>query len=279
MTTDKVDMEKIGAPNPYENLSPEELFKMAAELDLMQAGHSRPELLDIGDEEDSPFAEVRASVSNFDDPNMPCLTFRAAFIGLSFTIIGAALNTYFQLRYPAPLLTTVLVEILAYPYGVFLARILPVRDFKTPRLLQKIGLFEEWSFNPGPFNIKEHTVIMIMANVGLNPAYAVNIPLTLNKFYGKTLGAGFDVLFLLSTQVIGFSFAGLVRRFLVWPAAMIWPSNLVICTLLNSFHAEEFDGSDGSLSKLRYFWYVFAGAFVWYFVPGKSAICAALAFC
>lgn len=53
------------------------------------------------DEEDSPYPEVRASVSNFDDPEMPCLTFRAIFLGITFTLLGAAANTYFYLRYPA----------------------------------------------------------------------------------------------------------------------------------------------------------------------------------
>lgn len=38
------------------------------------------------DAEDSPYAEVRASVSNIDDPEMPCLTFRMWFVG--FIVIG-----------------------------------------------------------------------------------------------------------------------------------------------------------------------------------------------
>ena len=254
----------------YAHLSPEELYKIAAELDMLQPGHGGG--VDLDDpEEDSPYAEVRASVSNFDDPNMPCLTFRAIFIGMSFTVVGAALNTYFQLRYPAPLVTTVLVEILAYPYGVFLAKIMPVRTFRIPLFLRRVGLSGDWSFNPGPFNIKEHTLVMIMANVGLNPAYSVNIPVALERFYNRSFGSAFDFLFILSTQVIGFSLAGFVRRFLVWPAGMIWPSNLVVATLLNTFHAEEHDGSDGSLSQLKYFFMVFGGALTWYFVPGTHS--------
>lgn len=44
--------------------------------------------LDAVEEEDSPFAEVRASVSNIDDPEMPCLTFRMWIIGLLLNLIG-----------------------------------------------------------------------------------------------------------------------------------------------------------------------------------------------
>jgi hypothetical protein len=71
------------------------------------------------EEEDSPYPEVRASVSNIDDIDMPTLTFRVWFIGqllcwcikcwLTFLTIGmilcmssAGANTFFNFRYPAP---------------------------------------------------------------------------------------------------------------------------------------------------------------------------------
>ena len=37
---------------------------------------------DAIEEEDSPFPEVRASVSNIDDPDMPAMTIRMWFVGL-----------------------------------------------------------------------------------------------------------------------------------------------------------------------------------------------------
>jgi hypothetical protein len=43
---------------------------------------------DAVDEEDSPFPEVRASVSNVDDPEMPALTIRMWVIGLTLCMIG-----------------------------------------------------------------------------------------------------------------------------------------------------------------------------------------------
>ena len=59
------------------------------------------ELMDE-DEDDSPYPEVRASVSNIDDPDMPALTFRVWVLGLLLCILGAGLNTFFNFRYPAP---------------------------------------------------------------------------------------------------------------------------------------------------------------------------------
>ena len=40
----------------------------------------------------SPYAEVRASVSNTDDPSLPVETFRAYFLGLFFGGLFGALN-------------------------------------------------------------------------------------------------------------------------------------------------------------------------------------------
>ena len=44
--------------------------------------------LDAIEEEDSPFPEVRASVSNVDDPDMPTLTIRMWFVGLISCLIS-----------------------------------------------------------------------------------------------------------------------------------------------------------------------------------------------
>lgn len=52
------------------------------------------------DEENSPIEDVRAVVSNRDDPDMPVNTFRAWFLGLLFVLIGSGVNEFFGFRYP-----------------------------------------------------------------------------------------------------------------------------------------------------------------------------------
>lgn len=47
---------------------------------------------------ESPYAEVRAAVSNTDDPNMPVNTFRMWFIGIVFTILVSGINQLFSMR-------------------------------------------------------------------------------------------------------------------------------------------------------------------------------------
>lgn len=51
----------------------------------------------------------------------------------------------------------------SFPAGKFLEKVLPTRKFST------FGY--TWSLNPGKFNIKEHMVITIMANVGFSTPY------------------------------------------------------------------------------------------------------------
>lgn len=47
---------------------------------------------DTVEEEDSPFPEVRASVSNIDDPDMPALTIRMWFVGLFLCLISGSVE-------------------------------------------------------------------------------------------------------------------------------------------------------------------------------------------
>lgn len=97
---------------------------------------------------------------------------------------------------------------------------------------KKFNLFgRQVSFNPGTFSIKEHMLITIMANVtfgGGIGVYATDIVFVqrLSMFFNQNAvggNPGFQILLTVSTQLIGFSMAGLTRRFLVYPPAMIWP--------------------------------------------------------
>ena len=85
-----------------------------------------------------------------------------------------------------------------------------------------------------------------------------------------TFPGSFTFLMILATQLTGFSLAGMCRRFLVWPASLIWPYNLVTTTLLNTLHAED-DGAEGSgISRYKFFLIATFATFIWFFVPGES---------
>ena len=65
----------------------------------------------------------------------------------------------------------------------------------------------------------------------------------------------------MSTQLIGFSVAGIWKRFVVAPPSMIWPENLLMAVLFNALHGQKTLGTQacGGISRLRFFYYVFIG--------------------
>jgi hypothetical protein len=101
--------------------------------------------------------QVRASVRNF-DVDMPANTIRAWVIGMLLCTVGSAVNMLLSLRNPSVIITTFVVQLIAYPIGLLWDLIFPDREFNV------FG----WkvNFKPGPFNFKEHVVIVVMSNVG-----------------------------------------------------------------------------------------------------------------
>lgn len=232
---------------------------------------------DAIEEEDSPYAEVRASVSNVDDPEMPALTFRMWAIGLVLCLIASAMNVFFNFRQPAPQVVPLVLVLVSYPVGKFAAYTLPIKiyrfsiPFPWPRRLGGEGWKGNvtwlFTFNPGPWNIKEHVLVFIMANVAVGNPYAINAIVVAEMYYNISLGYWFNLVLVLATQLTGFGLAGLCRRFLVWPASMVWPQNLVACTLLNTLHAED-DDETGGLSRYKYYMIATTVAFGFFFLPG-----------
>jgi OPT family oligopeptide transporter len=203
----------------------------------------------------SPYPEVAASVSAIDDEaDTPVNTFRVWFLGMIFVTIGSGLNMLFSMRNPPIIITSIVCQLLSFPLGKGLAKI------PGPR----------W-FNPGPFTMKEHTVITIMSNVSFagGQVYASSIILAQKQFYHQDFGWGFQILLTWTTQIIGYGLAGIARKYLVWPAAMIWPTNLVQCALFRALHREAEPAVQGwTISRYRFFLYVMLGSFVWYWLPG-----------
>ncbi|KAJ6616612.1 OPT-domain-containing protein [Mycena sp. CBHHK59/15] len=211
----------------------------------------------------SAYTEVRAVVDNHDDPSIPASTFRAWVIGTIFVGAGGFINQFFSIRFPGITVGSNVAQVLAYPCAK-LMEFLPTTQYKI------FGY--TWSLNPGPFNPKEHMIITIMANVGFNTPYTNNIiwvqylPLYFNQSWAT--GFGYQILVALSTNFIGYGLAGLTRRFLVYPASAIWPTNLSIIALNRAFHAEKETVANGwRISRMRWFVYCFSAMFCYFWFP------------
>ncbi|RYP71809.1 hypothetical protein DL769_004615 [Monosporascus sp. CRB-8-3] len=215
--------------------------------------------------EDSPYEEVRAAVRNVDGGEV-ANTVRAWALGLIFVTIGGGLNMFLSMRSPAINFPAIVVLLIVYPIGCLWAKVMPMRIFET------FGV--KWTLNTGPFTIKEHVVITLMANVSIGYAYSTDALLALQgkSFYDINMGWGFALLFTLSSQLIGISLAGMFRRFLVWPSAMMWPNQFANTSLFYALHDKsKSDGISSNgwvISRYRYFFYVLVGMFCYYWIPG-----------
>ncbi|KAG0051965.1 hypothetical protein BGZ83_003103 [Gryganskiella cystojenkinii] len=216
---------------------------------------------DLEEEDDSPIEEVRVTISNQDDPNMPCNTFRMWFLGLFFTAAVSFVNQFFYLRQTQISIGYSVVALISLPLGHIMARILPTSE---------IHIFgTSFSLNPGPFSIKEHILIGTMTAVNTSTAYAVDIVILQKLYYDSEQPFIAGLLLVFTTQVTGFALAGALRKFLIRPAHMIWPSTLVTASLFRSLHATtEMEEDVGRMNRLKYFLLVSLGSFLYYWLPG-----------
>ncbi|KAI1302627.1 OPT oligopeptide transporter protein-domain-containing protein [Xylaria venustula] len=241
------------------------------DIELHQLGPGRATSVDSEvavktNEEDSPYEEVRAAVRNFDE-DLPCNTIRAWVIGLSLTFVGAALNTLFSLRAPSIGIGPLIAQIIAWVMGRVWERVVPEKQITV------FGV--TCDLNPGPFSIKEHAIIVVMANVSFSVAYATDIILAQLVFYKQNFGIVFQLLIVVSTQSLGYGIAGIMRKFLVYPASMIWPNTLAAIALMNAMyethHIKDPTIIGGSMSRYRWFGLITIASCIYYFIPGFFA--------
>ncbi|KAG8972025.1 hypothetical protein FRC05_010438 [Tulasnella sp. 425] len=150
--------------------------------------------------------------------------------------------------------------LIAYPVGKALAWALPIRSWIVPRTLPWIG-GKEFSLNPCPFNIKEHTLISVMIISSNLYPFAMQIVLVIRKKYGTSIGFLSALCFELASRLLGLSMVAIGQKLVVERPSAIWPTVLVYPTLLNTLHA----GMD--VPRYRFFLIGSTIAFVYNFLP------------
>lgn len=138
---------------------------------------------------------MRLTVPITDDPTQPVLTFRTWVLGISSCCLLAFLNRFFGFRQNQLTVSSVSAQILVLPIGRLMAATLPTKEYRAP--------FTNFtfSFNPGPFNMKEHVLITIFASCGAGGVYAVHIITILKAFYKRSLHPVAALLLAQTTQV------------------------------------------------------------------------------
>jgi len=117
-----------------------------------------------------------------------------------------------------------------------------------------------------------------MSNLSFGPSWATDIiqAQKASAFYGLETPAGYQFLLALTMQLFGLGMAGMAYRFIVEPPHVVWPSTLANAALFQTLHGRANPEADGwTVSRYRFFMYVFAGGWLW--VSPSCRNCAASA--
>ncbi|KAI7734761.1 hypothetical protein M8C21_000681 [Ambrosia artemisiifolia] len=204
--------------------------------------------------------EVDLTVPKTDDPTMPVLTFRMWVLGIATCVILSFVNQFYWYRTEPLTIGSIAAQVATVPIGHLMARTITDRVFFR-------GKRYEFTLNPGPFNIKEHVLITIFANSGAGSVYATHILSAVKLFYKKELAFLPAFIVMLTTQILGFGWAGFFRKFLVEPGEMWWPSNLIQVSLFRSLHENE-KRPKGGTTRTQFFVIVMICSFAYYLFPG-----------
>ncbi|KAI3904268.1 hypothetical protein MKW92_041097 [Papaver armeniacum] len=215
---------------------------MATVLEIEQ---EKPKVSKVEEEEISPIEEVRLTVSTLDDPTLPIWTFRMWVLGLISCAALSFINQFFYYRTEPLIITQITIQIASLPIGRFMAYALPTTKFYVPGL-------GDCSLNP---------VVSVKG-----PAYTIGIVDIIKGFYRRKISFITSMLLVITTQVLGYGWAGVMRKYVVEPAIMWWPATMPQVSLFRALH--EKDPDNQRMSKGKFFIIACIASFVWALVPG-----------
>ncbi|KAJ4392373.1 hypothetical protein N0V85_007103 [Neurospora sp. IMI 360204] len=110
--------------------------------------------------------------------------------------------------------------------------------------------------NPFPWNRKEHTAAVLMASAASVSALSTEALSVQELWYGGYPSTAAGVSTTLSSQLIGYGVAGMMR-------SMLYPANLPITTVMETLHKPK----AGTAKRFNVFWIIFVAIFCWEWFP------------
>jgi hypothetical protein len=143
--------------------------------------------------DNSPYAQVRASVAATDNISLSIDTPRMWFLSILFSIAGSSTNLFFSLRYPSVSLTPIIALLLVHPLGLLWDQVLKRHDDPEESFidgcLQQTSPHapqpkETWKrrlrlwLGQGRWNEKEHCCVYVSSNVSFGFAFATDVSMS-----------------------------------------------------------------------------------------------------
>jgi hypothetical protein len=195
-----------GASQIFEPLHSSSSSSQAGKSDELESSETE-DLHDIKSNahpsDNSPYAQVRASVAATDDLSLSINTPRMWALSIFFAILGSSTNLFFSLRYPSVSITPIIALLLVHPLGLLWDQALkrpsdPVETFINGAFQhdsiytngsrptsrhdsQTLHLKDSWRrqlrlwLARGRWNEKEHCCVYISSNVSFGFAFATDV--------------------------------------------------------------------------------------------------------
>ncbi|KAG0151493.1 hypothetical protein CROQUDRAFT_667808 [Cronartium quercuum f. sp. fusiforme G11] len=181
-----------------------------------------------------------------DDSHMPCMTVRALLTGFFVSSTAAVIQQLFLFKPSHSQVQPLFLQLACLFIG---------------RGLENIPGPTWW--NPGPYSIKENSLSSIMATAAAVGTLAVEMIAAEELFERRPFHYGTAMAIMLSSQLIGYGFAGLLRRPLVYYKHAAFPAVLPSVALFHSFH----DHSEVVDQQLKLFKRSFLGIAIFELFP------------
>lgn len=179
-------------------------------------------------------------IGEYYSPNLPARRhdYLLTIQGFGLSGFGSALATIFLFKPQSVSVSIIFLTVISYVAGNAMEYIIP-----------KTGKVGRW-LNPHPFNSKEHLAIVIMAGSASGAAAATEVLATQKLYYNIIPNAAVAILLLFSSQLLGYGMAGVLRKSLVYPTKMVWPSILPLSALIETLHRDKVEMK----KKFNLFW-------------------------
>ncbi|KAL6938131.1 OPT superfamily [Hanseniaspora osmophila] len=209
----------------------------------------------------SPYPEVRAVCppAMMDDPTIPIETFRAYFFALLWLIFSAGFNELFSHRLVSISISTSVIQMFLYPMGKFWERWIPSWGFSVRGHRFALNIDTPWTD-------KEQMFCTLIIAISMGTFYTSYNILTQKIYYGQDVSFGYQFWLSLSVQFMGFGFAGILRRFVVYPVKAVWPTSLSTIALNKALLTPE-DPNEKGISRYTFFFSCMIFMFIYTWFP------------
>jgi OPT oligopeptide transporter protein len=160
-------------------------------------------------DDNSPYAQVRASVPPTDDTTLSINTPRMWTLSILFAVFGSSTNLFFSLRYPSVSITPVIALLIVHPLGLLWDRLLkrngdPEGVFENGSLLAYADIASR-STNGSPTGTRHPPIEASITSFGAGQSWRTRLRLWLAQ--GKWNEKEHCCVFISSNVSFGFAFA------------------------------------------------------------------------